>query len=383
MKITFNKKSLTDAISQLMVAVTSKSVSLVTEGILITAETGENTVTMNAYDMEKGVRVIIDAEVIEGGSYIISAQKLLGIVRTMPGEEIDLKVDDKNTVTVTGGRSMFRLHALNGSDFPGLPVLSGDKGFYIKEKDLKNLINRVLFAVDVGNPMPALNGVYFEIEGNTIKIIGCDGKSFAMCDKVCDLQNKSEGAINFKFIVPVKTATELVKMLSDGEDTVLLELTRKHIIFKLDETVLFSRMIDQEYLDYNRLIPTEAKITATANAADIVDALERASLVTEEKIAGSVRSYVKLSFIGNILMVTSDSVTGSVKDEIAIFHRGDDLDIGFNCRYLLDAFRACGDEDVEIRLNSSLMPMAFSPINPKEDDNFLYFVLPLRMKEQA
>jgi len=383
MKITFNKKSLTDAISRLMIAVTSKSVSMVTEGILITAETGNTTVTMNAYDMEKGVRAVIEAEVSEGGSYIISAQKLLGIVRTMPGEEIDLKVDDKNMVTVTGGRSMFRLHALDGSSFPGLHVLNGDRGFFIKEKDLKNLISRVLFAVEAGNPTPALNGVYFEIVGNTIKIIGCDGYKFAMCDKVCELQNKNEGEINFKFIVPVKTATELVKMLSDSEDTVLLELTRKHIIFKLSETVLFSRMIDQEYLDYEKFIPTEAKITATVNTVDIVEALERASLVTEEKIAGSVRSYVKFSFSGNVLTITSDSVTGSVKDEIAIFHRGDDLDIGFNCRYLLDAFRACGDEDVEMRLNSPLMPMAFSPINPKEDDKFLYFVLPLRMKEQA
>ena len=385
MKITFDKKILTEAIARMMLAVTSKSVSLITEGVLIKAEQGEETVTLTTYDMEKGVRLCIPAEIHEGGFYIISAQKLLGIVRTMPGEEIDLKVDDKNIVTVTGGRSMFKLHALSGSDFPNLPYLTAERGLYVKQGDLKNLISRVLFAVAVGDQNHTmLNGVYFEIKDKMIKVIGCDGFKFGMCDKLCELQNKAQDTpADFKFILPVKTAGELIKMLPDDDKTVLIEMTRKHIMFRIDDLILFSRIIDQEYIDYARVIPAESRIKVTVNPLELVSALERASIVTEERISGSVPSYVKFTIAGNKLELTSTSVTGSIKDEIAVFHEGDDLEIGFKCRFLLDTFRACGDKDVVLRLNSPQMNMIISPLDPDEEDNFLYFVFPLKMREQA
>lgn len=385
MKITFDKKILTEAITRMMLAVTSKSVSLITEGVLIKAEQGEENVTLTTYDMEKGVRLYIPADVHEGGSYIISAQKLLGIFRTMPGEEVDLKVDDKNIVTVTSGKSTFKLHALSGSDFPNLPVLTAERGFSVKQGDLKNLITRVLFAVAVGDQNHTmLNGVYFEIKDNMIKVIGCDGFKFGMCNKLCDIQNKDlENPADFRFILPVKTAGELIKMLPNDEDIVKIEMTRKHIMIKIDDLLLFSRIIDQEYIDYERVIPAESRIKVTVNPVDLVSALERASIVTEERISGSVPSYVKFTLAGNKLDLTSTSVTGSIKDEITVFHEGDDIEIGFKCRYLLDTFRACGDKEVVLRLNSPQMNMIISPLDPDEEDNFLYFVFPLKMREQA
>ena len=154
-------------------------------------------------------------------------------------------------------------------------------------------------------------------------------------------------------------------------------------MIKIDDLLLFSIIFDQEYIDYERVIPAESRIKVTVNPTDLVSALERASIVTEERISGSVPSYVKFTIAGNKLELTSTSVTGSIKDEIAVFHEGDDLEIGFKCRFLLDTFRACGDKDVVLRLNSPQMNMIISPLDPDEEDNFLYFVFPLKMREQA
>ena len=181
----------------------------------------------------------------------------------------------------------------------------------------------------------------------------------------------------------MKTASELVKVLSQSDDEIQIEGSRKHIIIKVRDMVLFSRTIDQKYISYERAIPQNSSISVTVNSGDIYSALERALLITEEKIVGAVKSYVRLSFKENVLTISSESINGSIKEEIGIFHTGEDIDIGFNCRYLAETMRACDNDDIEIKLNSPLMSMVFTPINPKEGEKYLFFVLPIRMKEQA
>ncbi|MBO4220545.1 MAG: DNA polymerase III subunit beta [Clostridia bacterium] len=383
MKIQFEKSSLLNAISRLQIAVLSRSDSPAMEGILITSDSEKNSVVFNTFDNEKGVRIDMEASVAESGSYIINAQKLMNIVRSLPDEEVLLKVDSGCNVTITSSRSVFKLHSLPGSDFPAQPDLEGEIGFKIKEKEFLDMLSKVLFAAGINHQTKALNGVYVEIKGNNVKFIGCDGFRFAMCDKVCEVHNDSDEELDTNFIIPVKTASELVKVLSQSDDEIQIEGSRKHIVIKVRDMVLFSRTIDQKYISYDRAIPQNSSISVTVNSGDIYSALERALLITEEKIVGAVKSYVRLSFKENVLTISSESINGSIKEEIGIFHTGDDIDIGFNCRYLAETMKACDNDDIEIKLNSPFMSMVFTPINPKEGEKYLFFVLPIRMKEQA
>ena len=159
-------------------------------------------------------------------------------------------------------------------------------------------------------------------------------------------------------------------------------MTRRHIIFHIDNVIFFSRLVDGEYIDYDRIIIRQHKIYATVNRDVLLAALDRAALITEERVAGNVRSHVKLQFEGGILKVMASSAAGSTYDEIEIEHEGADILIAFNNRYLIDSIRACETENIRIALSSPLTSVNIEPAEEEADMNEdLFMLLPVRMKE--
>jgi len=381
MKIKVDKSVLLSAVTPAMGSISTKNTIAAIEGILVKADADGNC-TLTAYDLEKGFRTTIPAEVEEEGSYIINANKLNQILRTFPEEKISIDIDERNTTKIKCGRSVFELHALNGEDFPNLPELTGENGFSVKQSELKSMISQILFAVAQNDQRPALNGAYFEIENDIIKIVSCDGNRLALRKKKCDIEHKNaEESISSSFIVPGKTLTELLKLLDDGDDTVNIILTRKHVIFVIGDILFFSRLIDSEYIDYDRFIPKSNKITVSISCDDMITSLERASLVTEDRSMGQTKSPLRCKFEGNLLKISSVSVTGRINDEVVCTKDGDDIEIGFNCRYLLDALKSCDKESIKLSLSTPLMSMLIEPTDNDPDDTFVFLVLPVKMKE--
>ena len=186
-------------------------------------------------------------------------------------------------------------------------------------------------------------------------------------------------------IVPAKILTEILKMVHDTEDTIDIMLARKHVIFKIGEFTYFSRLIDGEYINYKRIIPEKFERMAYINTDSIKGAAERASIVTEDKLGGSsAKTYIKLEFEGNELKITSASTGGSVYESIPVSMTGEELVIAFNCRFLLDALKACDDaETVCFKMNGSLMGICIEKANGGEEEEekvrYMLFVMPLRM----
>ncbi len=172
-----------------------------------------------------------------------------------------------------------------------------------------------------------------------------------------------------------------MKLITDKEDIVTIYLTRKHVIFRFENKVFFSRLIDSQYIDYERVIPKTQKTVVKASRSAMISALERASLVTEDRALGQAKSCVKCEFVDDVIRVSSSSVTGSVYDEVAIDKEGDDLLIGFNCRFLIDAFRSADSESVKITLNNPLMSIIIEPDGQDLENNerYLYMVSPVKM----
>lgn len=388
MKIIFNRQKISTEIAPLMCAVSGKSTITATEGILMEAK-APDTVTMTTFDLEKGVRIVVNTKVEEEGSFIINAQKFLQTMRVMDSDEVTLTVDDKKTATIVNesGSSSYRMIALDAHDFPDLPRLLTDKGFVIGQKAFRDLIGKVSHAIGVNDQRPVLNGCYFRIEGNRMLAVACDSFKLAKCAVRTDLENKNtDGSeLNFSFNIPVRTVTEIEKMLSDkDEDKVRVYVSRKNIVLEFEDRTFFSRLIDGEYIDYDRIILKNHTITVRVGKDALVSALERAALVTEERIAGSLRSYVKLNLEGDRLKISAVSTMGSTYEELEVEHEGGDLVIAFNNRYLIDSVQASGADRVKISMSS---PLSSINIEPAEDDTAsdaeeeLFMLLPVRMKE--
>ncbi len=380
MKLVFEKTPLIAAVTPAMNATSNKNTLTAIDGLLFDAKDGECVIT--AYDNEKGIRTSVEAEVKEPGCYIINAQKFYSIIKAMPDEEITVTVNDKMNVKIESGRSSFELHALPGSDFPSLPTLSGERGFDVPQHIMKKFVSQTAFAIAQKDQRPIFTGAHFRVTADDMTVVSCDGNRLAKCTSVCEIGNRQGGDEDIKFNVPGKTLSELGKLLSDTEDPVTVLLTRKHVIFTVGGIVFFSRLIEGEYIDYNRIIPSSQKITVEINRAALSASLERASLMIEEK-SGSGRGYVTCNFVGDKLSITADSITGSFFDEIPVGKEGDDIKIGFNCRFLLDAIRAADAETVKIALSTPLMGVSITDADerPEDEGDFLFFVMPVRMKD--
>ena len=202
---------------------------------------------------------------------------------------------------------------------------------------------------------------------------------------VADIKNNNKDGsdLRYRFIVPVKTVNELYKLITgDAEKELTIYMTRRHIIFHIDDVVFFSRLIDGTYIDYDRFIIQQHRIKATLNRDALLAALDRAALITEERVAGSVRSHVKLQLEGNVLKVMASSAAGSTYDEIEMEHEGSDLLIAFNNRFLIDSVRACEAETIRLSMSASTLPVNIEPVEGgAENCEDIFMVLPVRLKE--
>jgi DNA polymerase-3 subunit beta len=384
MKIVFRKDILSASVAPLMSGVSTKMTMAATEGILIEA-TLPNSCVMTTYDIEKGVRVTLEAEVIEAGSAIVSASKFSQIVRVMDGGDITLTVDDRNAASIVSGRSAHTLTALPAKDFPEIPRLISSQGFVASQKIVRGMIAKCLYAMGVNDQRPVLNGLFFSVKDNMLHMVSCDSFKMATCATEAEIMGLegSSAVDNIRFILPNKSVGELYKLLNDKDDDaiVTIYMSRKNIVFVMDDMTFFSKLIEGEYIDYNRIILRNHRITVYADRESIISALEHAALITEEKVAGSVRSHVRLEVSGNLLKISATSGTGSAYDEVAIGHEGDDLVIAFNNRYLIDSLRACSSDRVKLSMSSPLTSINIEPNDEDCTDEDLFMLLPVRMKD--
>ena len=387
MKIIFNRTTVSAAVAPLMYAVSGKSTLSAADGILIEARMPD-TCVLTTFDLEKGVRICVEAKVIEEGSYIINAQKFNQTLRVMDGEEITLTVDEKLVASIVSGKSSHKMIALPASDFPTIPDLVSDRSFIISQSVVKKMLSQVAFAMGNNDQRQVLNGTFVKIDDDSITTVACDSFKLAKCRRRTELANKNTNGnvhLDYAFIVPSKTVADLQRLLEDDDEALTqIYVTRKHIVFVIGEITFFSRLVDGQYIDYNRIIVTNHPINTVADKDALLSSLERAALITEEKIAGSVRAHVKLDFSEDILRISAISAAGSTYDEVSIDHTGDDLVIAFNNRFLIDGVRSCDSDRIRMTMST---PLGSMNITPEENDyeqngaEELFMLLPVRTKD--
>nr|MBE6544499.1 DNA polymerase III subunit beta [Oscillospiraceae bacterium] len=384
MKFTVSKSTFINKLTPAMGTVSNKGTITAIEGVLIeTVEDGK--IRISTYDMTKGVRSTFEAISVEReGKFIINAQRLYQTVRVMPEDEVTIDVNDKLSCTISSGKASFSMFAMKGEDFPNLPELTGDRGFTISSDKIRLMISKVAHSIAEVDNRPMLCGAFFKVTRGNLEVVSCDSYTLSRCSVKCDIASLFvANDIDFSFIIPGHALSEMSKNLADGEEeNVEFYIARKHAIVKKGESIFFTRTIDSEYIDYNRIIPKDNDIIITVDRDRFLDGLERANIVADEKIKGSTRSYVKLTTDDQFISITSASVNGKVSDEMECVHDGRDIEIGFNCRYLINSVKVAEGENIKITLKSPTQAITIEPA--EEDDGFKYFymILPVRMNEQ-
>ncbi|MCL2815429.1 MAG: DNA polymerase III subunit beta [Oscillospiraceae bacterium] len=405
MKIVCSKNILNEAVTPALYAVSSKNTNQALDGFLLTADKGNGELTICGYDLEKGIKVTLSGEniqIIESGKIIINAAKFSSIIRNLPEGDVSISADDNFSVLISGARSEFTIHGLDGESFPLMPELKGEQNFKISRKILKNMIVSTNFAVAVNNSRPSLNGALIEIKNSGFNIIAVDGYRLALRRSFDGII--SEEGLDLSFIIPGKSLSELLKLIGDEDEPVEIELTKKHVIISFDNIIYFSRLIESEFLDYRRTIKTDPRTTVVIDTKSFTESVERASLLTDDKNKSPVRLNFKKEEVNienkddfGILKISSTSLMGKVFDECDIEIYGDELEIGFNNRYLLDALKAVREEKIILKLESptkSLIilpyeaeskdgepPADVSRVMDTENSKFLYLVLPVRIRD--
>lgn len=367
MKFTCDKNQLTNAISIVLRTVSPKSSLAAIEGILLR---GGERLALTGYNLETGITVEVDAAIREPGECIMPARMFFDIVRKLPDDQVRVEVDEKLRVRIQGGISSFAIMANQADDYPDLPSVRDGRQFVMEQGKLRRLIGGTIFAVSTEMSKPIHTGCLMELEGEKATMVGVDG--FRLARKSAALLAPAEQ--NASFVVPSPALKELEKILDDGEDPVRLSLGDRHLLFTVGDATLVCRLIDGTFLDWRRVIPVNNPIKLTANVAELTSTLERVGLIVSEKF----KSPVRCRFVQDGAEFSTTTTVASAKDGCRLAGAGRDLEIGFNCRYLLDALKAVPTDEVVLELSNPLSPIVMTPCTPEED--FSYMVLPVRLK---
>ena len=367
MKFTVNKSDITEAVSNIQRAVSTKTSIPALEGILLSAtETG---LELCAYDLELGITTVIPAFVMEPGKAVLSAKLFSDIVRRTPAETVTVSVDEKNMATLESGYSRFSIIGIPAEEFPELPKLSDSTQISLPGALLKSMIRQTLFAIAESDAKPIHQGSLFSLENGILDVVSVDGYRLAVRREPVDFSE------DLSFVVPGKTLSELLKLIKDSEEPVEISAGRRHILFKIDNYTVISRLLEGEFLNYKAAIPPESQTEVVLKTREAIDSVERVSLLITDRL----KSPIRCLFDNNEVKLNCTTSMGRASDQLDVEMTGQSVEIGFNNRYLLEALRNTECDEVKVQLGGPLSPMK---VVPKEGDSFLFLVLPVRLKSE-
>ena len=363
MRIITTKSNLLESINIVQKAVPSKTTLPILEGILFQAKNG--ILTLVSTDLEMGIETTSNIDVIEQGSTVISSKIIGDIVRKLPDSDVEIETKD-NFVYIKSESSEFKILCLSKDEFPELPSVIKDNGLCISNSTLKEMIKQTIVAVSNDEIRPILTGVLMEISGDQVTMVALDG--FRMAVKLVNVLNDE----NFKAVIPGKTLIEIGKILNDSEDPVNIFLSKNQILFQTGNTTIISRLLEGEFINYKQLLPTEYKTKITLKTEKLLDACERAALFARDS-----NNSIKFEIYDENMNIKSNSDNGDVHEELKISKTGEDIEIAFNPKYLIDALRVMSKDEITFEFTTSVSP---SIIKPLDDPGFLYLILPVRRR---
>ena len=366
MRFTCEKSMLVTGLNITGRTVAQKSALSAIEGILCKADDGLN---LTGFNMETAITYHIDADVSDSGICILPAKLFGDIIRRLPEGPVTVVVDEGYKVSIRSGYASFTISAESAEDYPELPDVGSGRRVSIPQNELKALISGTIFSVSENQGRPVHTGVKFEVTEDTISAIAVDG--FRLARRTYHTQEPTHS--NMSFVVPAQGLKEAEKILTDTDEVATFTMGSRHILFEMGDATLICRLLDGEFLDWRRVVPTNCPVKLVANVGELTSSIERVGLIVSEKY----KSPVRCVFSDQVLLLKTNTTIGAAEDRCSIAGDGKELEIGFNVRYLADALRAVPSEEVVLELTNGLSPIVMTPVDDKMD--FSYMVLPVRI----
>ena len=373
MKFACDKAALCEAVNSVSPAVSAKSTMVALECILLSIN--GNTLSVIGYNTELGITKTLKVSSPESGDVILNARLFSEIINKMPSGMVQISVDEKLLTLITGGSAQFTIVGMSAEEYPEIPKIDPEHSFEIENAMLRSMISETLFAVSQDTAFPALTGTLFEGKSGVLYLVSVDGKRLA-------LRKEQVGCTeDFRFIVPGKTLSEFLKLSSrfvsereDGSLPVSIGVGSRHILFSCCGFTMVSRLLEGDFIDYTVAIPGKGTTEAVVSTRSFMESISRASIIISEKVKNPIRAM----FDSNGIEVSCETSLGKIDDRITAKITGEPVRIGFNDRYMMDALKASGEDEVRLELGSTLSPIKIMPL---EGDSFTFLVMPMRLKD--
>ena len=366
MRIEIQQRSLANQINIVQKGVSNRSTMQILSGILLEAFDGK--LNLIATDLEIGIETHVECNIIEEGSIVIDSRIFGDIIKKLPNSPVAISVAG-NKVNIKCENSEFNIIGNNPLEYPELPTIINQMSFNMPKDLLKSAIKHTVFATTEDETRPILTGVLLEISNDMASFVALDGYRLALRNIPISTDE------DVKIVIPNKALIELNKILEDSEEELNIAVAPGHVLFNIGETVLFSRLLEGQFLNYKDIIRKDHKTTVLVNKKEFQDSLERASLLANEEKANLIR----LNIRDDKIKIRSNSEIGNVNEEVYSNVNGEELDIAFNSRYILDGIKIMETEEIELSFMGSLNPCIIKPVG---DENYTYLALPVRLAQE-
>ena len=369
MQFIVNVQALLEGLNTVTRALAARPAKPVLEGVLVEAE--NDGITLTCSDGSLTIETSLSAEVKEPGRTVLPGKLFTELVRKLPGGEASIVVGDNHAATIRCMKSKSNLAGMNPVEYPEMAVVEQGVEVRIPQKELREMISRVVFAIATDESRQILTGCLLEVKQDEARMVALDGFRLAI-QKVFQPFDLPEGVDTLRAVIPGRVLNEMSKILADDDEFCTMKLERTRMQATFGQTTLSTVLLAGEYIDYRKILPLSFKTVARTDRVGVQNAIDRASLMARE----GKNNLIRMAFSDSRLSITSNAEMGDVLEELDVDLTGDPLEIAFNAKYITDVIRNITDEDLCLRLNSNVSPCVISPV---EGDQYLYLILPVRV----
>ncbi len=366
MHIQTTRDALVDCLTPVQGVVDTKKSPPILSHLLLDAS--EGTPRIFATDLDVGVRLPLDAQVLTPGAVAVSARRLYDIARELPDDTVEIRVSSEHQMVIHCRRSEFKLKGLPRDDFPRLPELQGQPAVSLLGGLLRDMIRKTIFAVSTDVTRHALNGVLLQLTEEEIRMVATDGHRLA---PVKQKRAQATGAPPWQALIPRKALSEIAKIIRDEAGAVAVHTTQEQAGLDCTGGLLITRLIDAQFPNYEQVLPGAAPKVLSVDREAFQGALKRAATISGER--GNPTS-ISLSR-GRMEVKCTDQDLGEATDEVEIDYQGPELSIGFNGRYILDFLGVVDTERVRAMVSDPLSPALFEPVG---EAGYSCVIMPMR-----
>lgn len=365
MKFSITREKLEKGLAAVATAIPTRTTLPVLSNILVRA--GDEDIELSGTDLDMAVSVRVAAEVDEVGAVTVPARKLVEIARELGDAPVHLAADG-DQVRLECGKSRFKLYGLPEDEFPAFPDIDFGASWRMTAGDLHELISRTSFAVSTEESRPILNGVLWQLRGEATTMVATNGHRLARMRRELD----ATGAPEADLIVPPKALHQVERLYETGDE---LEIARtaNHLGFRSADRVVYTRLIEGPYPNFEQVIPKDNDKEAVAERSAFEAAVRRMAVVASDQT-----HRVRLGFESGLVRFRVQTPDlGEGEDELGVEYDGEPLEIGFNATYLLEVFRYMPEDDVRMTFKAPERAATFQPASGEPD--YLCLVMPLRL----